>query len=407
MRIVQVIGSVAPRFGGPSKAILEMSGALGTRGHDVEVVTTTLAYRGSWFPFVESRSITSRIGERIKERGYHITHCRAMWPTRWATSFDLVRLLGQLIPRADVVHIHSLYLFSTLAAARTARAYGVPYVIRPHGSLDPYIRKRHRLLKALYHAFIEDRTLEQAAAIHFTTDDERRLAEPALPRGAKSRVVPLGVDLGQYRNLPERSAARAALGLPENALVCLFHGRLNHKKGLDILAPAFIKLSKEVHELWLVLAGPDDDGLGRVFAEQCESAGVASRLVRPGLLDQARVKIALAAADFWVLPSYSENFGIAVVEAMAAGLPVVISDRINIATLIDTAQAGVITTPTIEGFLAGMAALVSQSPEGRVSMGGRGRALCAQEFTWDKVAQELERLYEHIGTGSRGVRSHA
>src|SRR5207245_1954581 len=132
-------------------------------------------------------------------------------------------------------------------------------VLRPHGTLDPYIRRRHRMLKALYHAVFEDRTLRNAATIHFTTEEEKRLAEPALPPGAVTRVVPLGVNLVQYAHLPERHSARQSFGLPHDALVCVFHGRLNHKKGLDILAPAFVRFCGEFPQARLILAGPDDD----------------------------------------------------------------------------------------------------------------------------------------------------
>ncbi len=397
MRIIQVIASIAPRLGGPSKAVVEMSAALAARGHDVDLVTTPLTGRGSWLPLRESPTADGvQVGKRIAQDGYHITYCAATWPTRWATSGQMVSVLKSLASAADVIHIHSLYLFSTLVASRLAQARGIPYVLRPHGTLDPYIRRRHRLLKAIYHAIIEDRTLKNAAAIHFTSDEECRLAAPILPARTVSSVIPLGVNTLQYANLPERAAARASFGIPGDAFVPLFLGRLNHKKGLDILAPAFVQLARTLPNAWLALAGPDDDGLGEQFVQRCREAGVADRLIRPGLLDPARVRLAFAAADFLVLPSYSENFGVAVVEAMAAQLPVLITDNVNIWRAVQDAKAGIVTRAESPSIVEGMLALARLSPGERAAMGKRGRVLCQTTFSWEKTAQELTALYAQI-----------
>jgi len=312
----------------------------------------------------------------------------------------MVRVLRRLVPGADVVHIHSLYLFSTLVASRIARVNRVPYVLRPHGTLDPYVRRRHRSLKRLYHLIVEDATLKHAAAIHFTSEGERALARPAISPGVKSCVIPLGVELRGYNNLPPRAVARKALGLPGEALVSLFLGRLNHKKGLDLLAPAFIRLASGSPDAWLVLAGPDDDKLGQRFIEECQGAGVADRVVRPGLLDPAGVRLAFAAADYWVLPSYSENFGLAVAEAMAACLPVVITDRVNIWPLVESVAAGLVARPTVDSLAECMGLVASMSPEARRDMGQRGRLLCEREFDCGKVAQQLERLYSSFAIGN-------
>src|SRR5258708_7267010 len=119
MRVVHVIGSVARRLGGPSKVVLEMSAALALRGHDVDIVTTGLVNRGSWLPLVKSEA-TDLVdtGRRLAPEGYRVTYCRPAWPTRWATSFEMYRVLRGLIPTSDVVHIHSLYLVHTLLSSR-------------------------------------------------------------------------------------------------------------------------------------------------------------------------------------------------------------------------------------------------------------------------------------------------
>jgi glycosyltransferase involved in cell wall biosynthesis len=397
MHIVHVIGSIAPRLGGPSKAVLEMSGALAARGHDVDIVTTTLADRGSWSPIrLSERVEVVETGRRLARDGFCVTYCRPVWPTRWATSVEMSHVLRALIPKADVVHIHSLYLFPTLVASRLARLHGVPYLLRPHGSLDPYIRRRHRLLKVLYHAVVEDSALRGAAGIHFTTEEERQLAASALPPAVKSYVIPLGVDVAEFDELPNGSSVRQGLNLDRDAVLGLFLGRLNHKKGLDLLAPAFIQLCARLPNARLIVAGPDDDGLGRQFLAQCERGGVGDRVRLFGFLDRAQIKRMFAAADFWVLPSYSENFGISVVEAMAARLPVVITDRVNIWRSVRGAGAGVVTKAEVNSVSEGMLRVASQGAEARAVMGQRGRALCESEFSWQAVAQQLEGLYATV-----------
>src|SRR5258706_16183890 len=134
MRIVHVIASVAPRLGGPSKAVLDMSTALAEEGHVVDVVTTTLAYRGSWLPLIRSDGLEAlATGRRMARDGYFITYCRPVWPTRWATSIEMPRVLRQRVRAAAVIHIHSLYLFPTLVASPLARSLLVPSLVRPHG----------------------------------------------------------------------------------------------------------------------------------------------------------------------------------------------------------------------------------------------------------------------------------
>jgi glycosyltransferase involved in cell wall biosynthesis len=402
MRILQVISNVAPRQGGPAKIVLEMSAALAAQGHTVDVVTTSLAHRGSWIRRISPPDLLPvGTGRRLSPDGYYITFCRPSWPTVWGTSFEMAKVLREMIPQADIIHIHSLYLFHTLLASRLAKAVGVPYVIRPHGTLDPYIRRRHRTLKAIYNTFVEDRTLRHAAAIHFTSADERDLASPALPKGIKTAVIPLGVDVTDFRDLPDRDASRKSLGIDPDALVWLFLGRLNHKKGLDLLAPAFVQFCRDFPKGWMIVAGPDDGGLGRKFLRECSESGLGQRVTLPGFVAGYGLKQLLAAADLWILPSYSENFGVAVVEAMAAGLPVLITDRVNIWRTVESSGAGIAVAPEQHAVLAGMRRLATLSSRERVAMGGRGKELCQEQYSWDTVASMLTALYSELVAGRK------
>jgi len=256
------------------------------------------------------------------------------------------------------------------------------------------------MLKGFYHALAEDSTLRRAAGVHFTTKRELQLASPALPDSVRSFVVPLGVNASEFDLLPDRDSVRKDLAFTHDATVGLFLGRLNSNKGLDLLAPAFVQLSQRVSEASLIVAGPDDDGLGRRFIDECARGGVADRVRLTGFLDRSQIKRMLAAADFWILPSYSESFGIAVVEAMAARLPVLITDRVNISEEVAAAGAGIVVRPDVESVLDGMLRLVRMPPRERAAMGERGRALCRARFSWESCARDLSALYEEV-TGAR------
>jgi glycosyltransferase involved in cell wall biosynthesis len=397
MRIVHVIPSVAPRLGGPSRAVEELCTALSQRGHDVDLVTTALDGRGSWHPGIRASEVMDvPIDQTLERDGYRITYCRPLWPGFWARSRSMIGFLRKLIPRADVVHIHSLYLFPTLLASRLARRAGVPYVVRPHGTLDPYHRQRHRLRKFIYTTLFEWRTLRDAAAIHFTSEEERILSAPAIPSSVKQYVIPHGVDVESLGSLPNRADVRRSRGIADDAFVWLFLGRLNYKKGLDLLGPAFVRFSGQVPNARLIVAGPDDEGLGSRLLDVCKRGGVADRVQLTGLLDKAKMKEALAIADAWVLPSHAENFGLAVVEAMASGLPVLITDRVNISPSIRAAGAGVVVPLGLDALVDGMLEVSRlTAPERRV-MGAQGRKLCIEDYGWDRIAQRVSAMYSRL-----------
>jgi len=208
--------------------------------------------------------------------------------------------------------------------------------------------------------------------------------------------VPLGVDTSTFEGLPDREGARRELGIDGTTLVWLFVGRLNHVKGLDLLAPAFVEFCSHIRNALLVVAGPDDDGLSGPFLEECRRGGVAERIRLTGFLDRTGVRKVLAAADLWVLPSYSESFGIAVVEAMAAGLPVLITNKVNIWRTVQEARAGLVTRADGASVADGMLRLARLSSTERSSMGERGRELCRTSFSWEAAARELTTLYASI-----------
>ncbi len=383
VRIVHVIGSLHPAFGGPSKACVEMAHAVAARGHDVSIHTTThgLAPR--------TPALSRNADALSVSPYYHRLHA----PRTWLTSLPMIRPLQSAIRRADVVHLHSLYLFHDWLTGALCRRFGTPYVVRPHGTLDPYLFRRHRWRKWVMEALFQTRVLREAAAMHYASAEEARLAEP-FACGARAIVIPNGVNIDDYATLPAAGTFRSAHPEIDGRKIVLFLGRVNFKKGLDILADAFGRLTRMRDDLHLVIAGPDDGEERRARRWLADARALARTTFTGMLIGEAKLA-ALRDSDVFVLPSYSENFGLAVVEAMACGLPVVISDKVNICREIAAAGAGRVT-PLDPTQLAHAIAAYVDDPSGAQRAGCRGQALVSERFQWTTVAVALEAMYRDV-----------
>ncbi len=315
------------------------------------------------------------------------------FPGLFATSFPLARALREAISRADIVHLHSLYLFHTWATALLCRRFGVPYLLRPHGTLDPFLWKRHRGRKAVLETLFQNRVLREAASLHYTAEEEMRLAKP-YAQGNRGVVVPNGLDLAQYAELPAAGSFCAAHPEIGDRRIVLFLSRLNFKKGLDILVPGFAQAAKRHADLHLVIAGPDD-GMETAARGWVAAEGIGDRTSFVGMLDHKAKLAAFRDAAMFVLPSYSENFGIAIVEAMACGVPVAISDKVNIWREIQEAGAGLVGPADVETVTQQIERLAAD-PASAAEMGRRGKALAADRFSWTTIARQLETVYRSL-----------
>jgi len=389
MRILQVIASLAPRYGGPPKACFELSRELARRGHDLAIYTTTIDGDGD---------LTVPLAEPQRIEGVQIRSFPVQWPRGYVFSPPLARALKVAIPQYDLVHIHSLYLFSSLAAAHYCQRFGVPYLVQPHGSLDPYLYRRHRGRKRIYEFLVERRNLNRAAAIHFATEEERELTRP-LRLEAPGIVAPVGLNLAEYGDAVPGAFAKAWPQTRGRSLI-LFLGRLNFKKGLDLLARAFGQVARQRDDVGLVLAGPDDGGHGASVRRWLATEGVLDKTTFTEMLLGAEKLSAFRAADVFVLPSYSENFGISVIEAMACEVPVVVSNKVNIWREVIEARAGLVVDCDA-GALGDALVTLLGDPARRKAMGRQGRRLVEARFTWEAVGERMTGAYRQIVEGRR------
>ncbi|MBL8837870.1 MAG: glycosyltransferase, partial [Alphaproteobacteria bacterium] len=217
--------------------------------------------------------------------------------------------------------------------------------------------------------------------------------------GAPGVVVPNGLELGEYAALPPQGAFRARHPEIGDRRIVLFLGRLNFKKGLDLLVPGFAQACTRHADLHLVIAGPDDGMLAdtRGFVA---AAGIADRVTFTGMLTGTDKLAALADAYCFALPSYSENFGIAIVEAMACGVPVALSDKVNIWSDVAAAGAGLVGPPTVDEVARQIVALAADPGTAR-TMGEAGRRLARERYSWDSIARQLESVYRSLAAHGR------
>ena len=320
-------------------------------------------------------------------------------PARWGYSAGLARALRQTVARFDIVHIHSVWMYPTIAAVRACLKRAIPYVLRPAGSFRPQALFGNRMLKGLYYWLFEKAHLDNAAALHAVSMLEANEFQQ-LGFCAPVCIIPNGVASSLLGDFQSKETARSRFGLKAEEKVVLFLGRLHPIKGLDLLTASFAQVLQHLPEARLILAGPPAPTAptyAREVKRMVESQGIKEHTILTGELRGEAKWLAYRAADVFVLPSRSENFGIAVAEAMACGVPVVVSNQTPWQD-VETHNAGCWVELKREEIAKHIIEILEQVELAR-KMGENGRDLVRKKYTWDRIAKRMLRVYENIVAG--------
>lgn len=386
MRVLHVIPSLSPTLGGPTQVVLRLVRALREYGVDAEIATTN--DNGTTLLDVP-------LNQRVEYEQVPVWFLPRFSPPlkEFIFSAALTRWLWQHIRDYDVIESHYLFSYASTCAGACARWHGIPYTVRTMGQLAPWALAQSRLKKQVYSGLIERHNLKRAQAIHCTSRGE---AEDVQKFGIQSPIIVLPLGVEQPVSLPEaKQKLRQRYGISATTPIVLFLSRLHYKKRPDLLLQALEGLAAQNYEFHLVLAGSGEPHYLNALTRLVSSLGLASQTTRAGFVTGSEKDLLLQGSDLFVLPSFAENFGVAVAEAMAVGLPVIITPEVQIAPEIASVQAGLVVEGEVDALKNAIAELLA-SPTLRQQLGENGKRLVTRRYAWKAIAQDLALVYSAL-----------
>ena len=387
VRILHVIPTITLARGGPTRAVLNTAAGLARKGHEV-----TIAYTD------ESSGKDDLSSVRLDESGVELRGFAQSFPKRLSASRTMVRWLSDAVRDFDLVHIHSVFSVCSIMAGRICKNAHVPYIVRPHGSLDPYDLRKKYIIKRIMGPLVVREYLLGAAAAHLTSQEE---ADRLETYGVQVNrfVVPLPTAETLQTDSIRAVSFRGKLGIDRESFLVLFMSRPHPKKNLPLVIEAVRRLSERHRHVHLAIAG---SGQRRYEARMRR---MARDLTEKGLVTfcgfiEGDLKVgALLESDVFVLPSQNENFGVAVAEALGAGCPVIISRGVYIAEEVLASGAGLICRQDSADVAEKLGVLIEdRAKEGklRASMSRSGMLLARNVFGEEHCMRKLLELYEVV-----------
>ena len=382
LRIIHVVWTLDPASGGPPHVAIRLAAAQAALGHEVVLVSNV------------QRAQQSRVRQQIERVPHHervaLHSLLDPSPLERVLALRARRLLRDLSGTADFLHIHGVWHGILKAAADVAAGADLPYCFRPAGMLHPAVLAQKAWKKKPAMALGFRRALKRASFIHALNEDEKRLIEP-LRLGVPSVVLPNGVFLEEIQPLPTQGTFRTAHPELGSRPFVLFLSRLHFNKGLDVLADGFVLLARQREDVRLVVAGPDG-GARADFIQRISEAGLADRVHLVGPL-YARDKLAaMVDASCFCLPSRHEGFSVAITEAMACGVPVVVAEGCHFPEVAEAGAGKVV--PLTAGALSAALHEVLADPARAARMGAAGAELVRSRYTWQTIAERTIGVYQ-------------
>ncbi|MCY7359490.1 MAG: glycosyltransferase [Rudanella sp.] len=380
MRIAHIC-AYAWEVGGPSKVIYDHTAIALSEGHQVDILSP---YSDDDTPYP------------VPEGGHLLRFRRTTPISRGFREFSwpLYRYLRRHIGEYDVIHCHGLWHWASIAPFMI-HSPDVAKVVTVHGVLDRWVYAQHRWKKRLMDVLVQHRFLQRADLIHVITTEEQADVERYLGRPHPNIVcIPNGIKLSDFEDMPPVGTYRRAIGIRENQKIVLFMSRLNAKKGLDLLLPAFRQYIHDQSDAVLILAG-SDDGYSHVVQQFIQQHQLQDNVRMVGMLTGQHKMAALTDADLFTLPSYSEGFSIACLEAMAAGTPTLLSDRVGFSEAIREYDASQLIQLTPESLLEGLKTLLN-TPARRETIRQNAKRLVSEQYDINELSLRLLDQYRKI-----------
>ena len=373
LKILQLVHTLDPSVGGVAAAVLALSRGLARRGHKLDIVVLD----DSASPWLVDIALP--------------IHALGAGLTSYRYSSKLLPWLKKQGRDYDRVIVNGIWQYLSFAAWRRYAGSSIPYYVFPHGMLDPWFKETFplkHLKKWLYWPWAEYRVLRDAAAVIFTSEEERSQARKSfwLYR-CREKVSPLGVEAPPISS-NAKSEFLSRYPQLQNARIFLFLGRLHPKKGCDMLLEAFAQMRSN-DSISLILAGPDQVGWESDLRRQVTRLNLTNRVVFTGMLEGSMKQGAFANAEAFVLPSHQENFGISVVEALAASVPVLVSNRVNIWREIEADRAGYVESDDLAGTTRLLQNWIGTAPAEREMVRQNARRCFEQRFEVDRAVDSL------------------
>ncbi len=388
MKVLQIVPSISLVYGGPSQMVLGLSAALAKAEIDVTILTTNSNGDTGQAP------LDVPLGVPVEQEGYKIIYFPCSPFRRYKFSLPLLQWLNQQAKNYDIAHCHALFSPVITAAATIARYQKLPYILRPLGTLDPADLQKKRRLKQIYGNLLERPNIAGSAALHFTTEEEANISYRD-GVNTQNLIIPLGVNLPN--SLPKKGETRERLNIENDIPLLLFMSRIDPKKGLNFLIEAAETLIKKGFKFHLVLAGsnPQDPGYEEKIKQQINDSSLAQYTTITGFV-RGDLKLSLLQdADLFILPSYYENFGIAVAEAMAVGTPVIISEGVYIYPDVKNYNAGWVTKLEVEELTNALETAITSS-QLREEKGKNAYQLVKDKYSWQAIAKQVIEGYKRF-----------
>jgi glycosyltransferase involved in cell wall biosynthesis len=367
--------------------VLELAQSLGSAGLNVDILSTN-ANNG------KDLDVSSRCWHQYPT--HRIQYFRACHRGDQAFSLSLIQWLVRYLKNYDIVHTHTLFSPLLCSIHTLCRFYNIPYIMTPHGMLDPWPLAHKASKKRVFYNRLEKPALKHASAIQVLSSFEN---EQIRHLGHKNTVlVPNGIHASNFLSLPDPDVFYGEFPHLRIKRLILFLGRIDPKKGLDLLAPGFAQLHNAFPDTHLVIAGPDLIDFTPTVREYFSQLNCLDAVTFTGMLTGELKYAALAAASLYVAPSYSEGFSMSILEGMAAGLPCVFTEGCNFPEA-KAAEAAYVV-PADSQAIAEALLKAFRNPEQSQRIGANGQKLILDHYTWEKSAQSLATTYQQILAGS-------